>query len=287
MTTRTIKPGILVSLRTVLRGGVSYRHDALAADEVEAPREGAQVARWETTRIIDDPDEFERGKKARTAAGTAIRRMCIATDFGLLCPQDKEADLDAAIADAQKVAAEFNAGASISSVSVYTIKGRIAETDEQAARAIASEVRGLLEEMQAGIRSMDVKAVRAAADRARALRGMLDDTQSTRVNNAVEAARAAAREIVRRVDKGGEDAAVVLLELATAPIESARFAFLDTEDQAPIVNDVPGVEVQRFAEVDFEPDSETNPAAVVPDEDPVVLEMQDANDSAQEAAGAL
>jgi sugar phosphate isomerase/epimerase len=260
--TTILKPGILVSLKTTIKGGVHYEHKPLKPLE-EAQSEGAvaqagtaEIARWETTRIIDDPDEYERAKTARAKARSLISGVCVHTSFGLLCPESLEPELNQALADARRVAEEHNSSAGVTSVCVHVLKGRIASTDEEATRAIASEVTTLLEEMQRGIRQADPKIIREAANRARELGAVLDIERAEKVSKAVEAARSAARAIVRRVEKNGEDAELVIQELTQAPIDVARFAFLDFEAAPGVVKaevdaePAPGVNVQRFAELD-------------------------------------
>jgi hypothetical protein len=227
-TTSLLKPGFLVSLKTSLQGGVSYHRVDLDADRPEG--DPAAIARWETTRRIDDPDEHKRATKARSAASSLIRAVCTHTAFGLLCPESKAAELDEAIQGAQALIDAHNQAAHSTHVRVYVLRGRIASTDEEAVRALSSEVREVLEEMQAGIRRVDVTAIREAATRARKLGAILDADQAAKVNRAVEAARDAAKQIVKRIDVEGAEAVRAVAEGMSGPIEQARFSFLEIEE---------------------------------------------------------
>jgi hypothetical protein len=228
MKTAIMKPGILVSLKTTLRGGVTYSRENYdqAKDD-----QGADVAHWETTRVIEDPKEHERAVKVRSKARSTIAAWCIPTSFGLLCPLKNEAELNEAIRQSRTMVDQFNQECRYSNVGVYVLKGRIAETDEEATRAIADEVQGLLGDMKAGIVAVDPDAIRKAANKAKAVGAMLDDAQRGKVEGAIKVARQAARQIVKRVEKGGEKAAKVAAELnvTTKSIESARFSFLDLD----------------------------------------------------------
>lgn len=249
--TITIKPGLLVSLKCPIAGGTSYRQLQLdhAAD-------GARdIARWETERTIEDADEHARAVKVRTTIRTAITRLCASTDFGLICPPSRAADLDAAVIAGRRLAAEFNAGARFDQISVRVIKGRIASTDEESARAIADEIGSLLGAINAGIDKLDPKAIREAAAKARELEALLGDAEAAKVGAAVEAARVAAREITRRVGKKGEEAATVLADIQRGAIESARIAFLDFVPVVREVEALPAVVVQRFADLDLSDDA--------------------------------
>ena len=248
--TTVLQPGILVSLKTSVRGGVEYVKVDL--DPGEKPKVG-EIKRWETTKLVEDPEENERAGKVRSRAADRIRALCAKTSFGLLCSQAKEDKLDAAIAEAQNIVDAFNNVAICTEVQVHVLKGRIAETDDQAARAIASDVTDLLREMEEGIRKVDVKAIREAASRALKLGTMLDQGQVGKVTEAVQAARKAARAIAAKVVKGGEDAQVVLEEIDISPIETARIAFLDYESVGSVAEgeELPAIDVRRIAELEL------------------------------------
>ena len=229
----TLRPGLLVSLRTNLTGNVSYRAQEIEADHID-PATGARVAKWETERQIADPAEHERAVKARGRARTLIVGVCTQSAFGLLCPEQDGEKLSAAIASAREIADEFNRTAMLTRINVAVICGRIAADDVEAVRAINSEVRELLETMERGVRNLEPAQIREAANRARALSTMLSPQAAARANAAIEAARTAARAIV----KAGETAAVEVDAQAVELIRTSRLAFLDmdeatTEVQAP------------------------------------------------------
>jgi cell division septum initiation protein DivIVA len=231
MRTSVLKPGLLVSLKTTIKGGVNYQRVTL---EPEHQVGDGTRARWETKREIENAAEFEQATVTRSKARSLISAQCCASSFGLLCPISKEQQLMDAIAEARETADRFNAGAA-SRVEVYVMVGRIAQDDAEAARAIAAEVRELMSAMQAGIASASPETIREAANKARALGAMLSPDVAGKVSEAIEQARRAAREIVRRIETAGEDAATVVAQLNVSKIEAARFCVLDLDDDgAPI-----------------------------------------------------
>jgi hypothetical protein len=252
MLTSTIKPGLLVSMKTSVRGGVDYQRTELEPEH--NGENGERVARWETKRVISDPAEYKRAIETRGKARTAIISACCQTSFGLLCPEGREAELRTAVDVARIIAAEFNASAQRSTVEVYVITGKVASNDVEAAQAIAAEVRELMSDMETGIKNADPEAIRAAANAARAIGGMLSDEAGAKVSAAIAQARAAARIIVKRVEKSGELASKVIADLSVKDIEAARFAFLDM-DAAATAETVP----QAAPAVDMVP--ATQPAA--------------------------
>lgn len=267
MSTSVIRPGLLVALKSTVAGGVSYERKDLPADDLA--EQGKDTARWETIRTIEDPEEHKRATIARSLAVKEIRKVCSLTSFGLLCPESMEAELDAAIARARSIVALHNEGAQHTKVNVFALKGRIASSDTEAARAIGQEIASLIEGMNSAIDRLDVAAIRDAATKAREMSAMLSPELSQRVGEAVDAARKAARTIVRRVEKEGEQAAVVLADIQRGAIEKARIAFLDLDDAAPVVTSepaLPSVDVQRFAGLDVEEDAAPVPAVLDPAE---------------------
>jgi len=253
MKTSIIRPGLLVALKTTVTGGVIYTKVDLEADhEVES---GVRVARWETTRETTDADEHQAAIVARGQIRSLIASKCCNSAFGLLCPEDAKDDLDAAIADARKIADAHNERAQVTRVEFRVLAGRIAQSDEQAAAAIASEVRDLLGDMEASVRRADPKAIRDAASAARKLSGMLNTDAAAKVSAAIDEVRKVAREIVRRVEKAGETAASVVDSIQLDAIENARFSVLDIEssDEQMIA-----IEVQAPA-IDLAPIEDPNP----------------------------
>lgn len=242
--TSTLRPGLLVSLKTTISGNVRYQTKML--EQAHFTADGFEQSRWETERQISDPVELEAAKKARSAARGAITRICAQSAFGLLCPQSREPELDEAVAEARKAAEAFNATARYTRVSVYVMTGRVADDDVEAVKAINSEVRGLLDRMEDGVRNLDAEAIRKAATATRSLGAMLSSAAVERVSVAIEAARGAARAIA----KSGEQAATTVDQAAIKRIAESRLAFLDLDEAGEVA-----APVASGRALDLEPDA--------------------------------
>lgn len=248
-----LRPGFMVSLKTSVQGGVTYQRSELDASGVATATEGAAVARWETTKVVSDPEEHERASKVRNEARSLVSRVCVATAFGLLCPATREAELFGAVAQARALVATHNETAACTRVAVYVMTGQVADTDEENARAIGEEIRSLIQTMSAAIDRLDPDALREAASKAQRVSAMLAPEQADRVGAAVTAARKAARDITRRVEKGGEIAAVVLADIQRGAIEQARIAFLDLDGPAETTGEaLPAVDLGRVGALDVD-----------------------------------
>lgn len=229
----TLRPGLLVGLKTSIRGNVSYKtRDLEKEHQIE---DGSARAVWETERTVVNKAELNRAVKARGEARHAIASVCSRTSFGLLCPEAWEKSLREGIARARQIAADFNKRARTTEVEVNVIVGRVAQDDVEAVRAINSEVRDLMREMAVGIKELDVKQVRDAANRARSVGAMLTPEASERIKEAIATARASARQIV----KAGEQAAKEVDKEAIKKINQARTAFLDLDEAAVLPTKAP------------------------------------------------
>ena len=240
MQNRTLRPGLLVSLKTSVTGGVQYNREEIEGEHLT--EEGAKRSKWETTKTVEDAAEFDLATKVRGKCRSAIAGVCASSEFGLLCPSNREQELEDRIQAARKLAEEFNAQSKLCTVSVYVITGRIAQDDVEAVRAIGAEVKGLLDQMERGIRNGNADSIREAATKAKNLGAMLSEEAQGKVNQAIREARAAATEIVKRISKDGEAAADVVKKIRTEALDAARFAFLDlgtTEAPAQTTEAVP------------------------------------------------
>jgi hypothetical protein len=227
MQTSTLRPGLLVSLKTSLRGNVKYSTTDLGTTVTV---DGAEEARWETNRHIADKAELERATKARSKARSVVSGVCAQSAFGLLCLESRRDELETAIMEAEAIARDFNASAALSRLSFNVVVGVIAPDDARAVRAINSEMSDLLANMAEGMKNLNPQAIRDAANRARSVGQMLTSDMQAKVADAINVARQTAREMIKAAEVGvGE-----VDRLAIAKIADARTAFLDLDEQGTI-----------------------------------------------------
>jgi hypothetical protein len=220
MQTSTLRPGLLISLKTSIRGNVTY--DKRDIEREYLTEHGTKFAKWETERTIADPAEYERAVKVRSRARSIIGGICAKSAFGLLCPENAAVILEQAITEARHLVADFNNAAKLTRLDVFILAGRIASDEVEAVAAINSEVRDLLADMVEGISNSDVTLIRDAADRARSLSQMLSPDAQGRLQVAIDTARAEARRIVK-----GEGAALEVDQRAIRRINETRTTFQD------------------------------------------------------------
>jgi soluble cytochrome b562 len=241
--TSTLRPGLLVSLKTSIAGNVRYAKKTLEAEHIVDG--GVQQARWETERTVSDPVEHEAAKKVRSRASALINGVCSTSSFGLLCPEANEDKLAEAIVEARKLAEEFNQESRLTRISVNVLTGRIAPDDVEAVAAINSEISALMADMQSGIERVDVKSIREAANRVKQLGDMLTADAQAKVQIAVETARKAARAIAK-ADEMSE--AQKVDRSAIRKIADMQRGFLDLEEGAEIAAPAQQGRTVEFAE---------------------------------------
>lgn len=224
----TLRPGFLVSLKTSVRGGIKYNRRVLDSAAVNA--EGVELSRWETEKAVTDPKEHEAARKVQSAISSMIRSPCVASAFGLICPENNLEQFQAAMSEGHRLVGDFNKTAQVTRVDLYVITGRIAPNDAEAVRAINSEVAELMATMQKGMKDLDVKIIRDSASRLRQVGGMLSPNMEGVVKVAIETARANARDI----SKAAEGMAATVDNSAIRKTAEQRIAFLDMDEAGEV-----------------------------------------------------
>ena len=106
MQTTTLRPGLLVGLKTSIRGNVIFVHRDIEPEHTTD--DGKQSATWETEKTINDPTEYKLAVVVRSKVRSLVRSVCASSAFGLLCSEQNASDLENAIAEARRLAAELS-----------------------------------------------------------------------------------------------------------------------------------------------------------------------------------
>ena len=244
MTTQLLRPGLMIALQSRCKGGVEYE-----LEESETLMEGEKLTqKRKSTKTVFDLEEHERAVKIRGKALYEIRKCCVKTPFSLLCPNEREAELDVGVEKAQTMVREFNSTSTHTKISLYVMKAILMGNDEETVRGVAAEMRQLLSEMSAAVEKLDPEAIRETIQKANELSQMFQENEKEKVSLAIELARSAAREITKAVNKKGSVALPTVedFRMELSAINNASMAFLDFEAPAQVSaeNEVPQVEVQ-------------------------------------------
>lgn len=246
MNTQVMRPGILVALKTNVNGGMSYSRNIVESSEDD------KVMKWETTRYMDDPEERKLAGETAGKASRLISKLCVRTTFGLLCPTEREAELDEAVTEMRAVVGAWNETARYSFIHCSAIKGRIADNDEEAIRAIVQEARELLDRMDKGLDESDVKLIRDAANKAKKLSEMMVPGTGDQIDDALAAARRAARAIVKQAESTNQRVAAAIVSAEREAFDAARVRFIETSDE--VIDSLPSVDLQRAASIELDDD---------------------------------
>lgn len=235
---------LLVGVGIHRTGGVSYDRKLLE----EKTLGDSEYRRWETEKTIRDAEEFSAAENLASSMRRKVGRLCTRTSFGFVLAADRERELDELLEVIRDEARAASLTLRTCSLSVSFVKGRIASSDTEAARAMVREVNVFLADLKAAIDAADAKLIREVLASAKGLDQVLAPDVATPLQEAIQAARAAAKLIIKEVVKKGEDAADVLASLDLGAIESARMLFLELDNTEAVA--VPAVDASRFASVD-------------------------------------
>lgn len=239
MGTIPLKPGHMVGLSTRLRGGITYSRQELAH---ETTATGAEYQKWTTEKTVQDKAEHDEGAKVRGKIRSLVASACVWTPFSvLICPDDNLTTLDAKLAEATALRDAFNDTAQTCRVEFDCIRGRISDSTKDAAKAIAGEMRDLLDTLKEATASGDVASLRDVANKCRSMSKLMEDGSAakTAVEKALAAARSLGRQIVKEVEKGAGSLQDVLSKASLAPIDTARFALAYEEEEERLDSDAP------------------------------------------------
>jgi hypothetical protein len=229
--TETFTAGLSLALTVRISGGVEYKREEKRTRTVAT---GAKVEKWETEKTTANPAEWEAAVALRGDVRHTITRLCARTPLGdlLLIPPTRETDVRAALDAARARINAHNASASAHHLVMGCVLLRFVPEDEWTARSIRGEIFAVLTRMDSGIGNADAEAIREAADAAKRIGPMLTPEAAVALEQAVEQARRAAREITRRL-KAGEEAEVVIgeiMEHSTGRIADAMIYFAEEEE---------------------------------------------------------
>ena len=224
----TIRPGVLVTLKTALTGNVRYFTTDIEREHLLDNGQTSE-AEWNTRRITLDKEEHERAVKVRSKCRSLVTGVCTAGNF-LMCRQDRRDQLELAIKEAEGLAREFNASATVTRLGFYAGLTEVAPDDARWIAIVNSEVRDLLNAMEKGVKNLDPKAIRAAANEAQSVGKVLSLEAQERLQSSINAVRKQARKMVQ----AGETAAIEIDQSLFATLEQSRTAFLELD--APLAD---------------------------------------------------
>ena len=248
MTKMTLEGGIFLVTNIKLVGGIARKSDEANPNDyhpemVAAAPASAAVTANVTVQVKDDPEEYARAEKVREQ----IRKMLAdvastQTPIGLMAPHGKQVEMDQAIADARASAEAYNKTAKRTFVYPWIVQMSL-RADDATLKQVASEVRGLLAEMDEGVKKRDADAIREAARKAKLYAEMMDEEHGKKVLAAIEEMRASAREVAKAVKERGDAAIGEVLACDNAyrkaALNDARAAFLDVETGEAKVEAIP------------------------------------------------
>lgn len=242
----TLKPSVLVAASLTRTGGVSYAREVLN----ESQDDDHEIREWKTTRDVPKLSQLKKAEAVASQCRRLLGEVCYRTSFGLVCAKEREPQLLDAATQIRQLVEQANLELNGIRLHVSLVRGEIVSDDRAAAaEAILQDLAGFFTELQGAVEGCDVKKIRQTLATMRGVEQLLEPGQSETLQAAVKAAKHAAGQIAKEVEKKGREISEVVQELDLSAIDVARTMFLEFEPARPVEPVPPAAEVVETAEV--------------------------------------
>lgn len=241
----TLKPSVLVAASLTRTGGVSYAREVLN----ESQDDDHEIREWKTTRDVPKLSQLKKAEAVASQCRRLLGEVCYRTSFGLVCAKEREPQLLDAAKQIRQLVEQANLELNGIRLHVSLIRGEIVSDDQAAAEAILQDLAGFFTTLQGAVEGCDVKQIRQTLATMRGVEQLLEPAQSETLQAAVRAAKHAAGQIAKEVEKKGREISEVVQELDLSAIDVARTMFLEFEPAPPVTVGPPPAEVVETAEV--------------------------------------
>lgn len=294
----TIKPGILVTEHVSLTGGIHYQREYLDSKTEDQ----TLIREWHTVATTDNVGERKGAQRVASKVYTLLRRVCVQTPVGLICPLDKSKDLEETLTEVRETIDEFNKVAMTCKILAYHACFEVSSTNRMTLQAILDKVGQVASSVDAAITMQDTRAlekipkrflngisphaalalpqekkdallarvraelIREAIAEAKGFDSLLPDTAGHEVREVIREARGIARKICNRVERRGEILDEVINEVDLTGIRRTRAAFVLA---AARIRGTEGSKAQSFSLLDV-PDPKSPAEEGVSDDPPTM-----------------
>jgi DNA-binding protein H-NS len=253
-----IKPGILVTEWLHRQGGIHYKREVLENYLEDKKR----IREWKTFSIIDNEDEYKERTNVISVAYAKLRRLCVTTSVGLICPRSREKELKEIITEIRTDIDAFNNKASTCEIAARWGFFEIDENNQAAIAAIADHIAEIADSVDKALTQSDLEALRRAPVRflksmtpeaivelpdteknailarvraelirvaiadARHFDSIVTDEVASEVKTVVKQARKIARDLCKKVEKKNQAIDTVLSEVDISGIRKLRASFV-------------------------------------------------------------
>jgi len=255
-----LRPGVLLLPHCGTAGGI--KTEVLSQDTRMVGV--AEVIHTDSERTVYCAAQRNAARATMMALRRGAEKLGASVGGGLIfVPRDRNDALDAWIASAVDDAASHNKDIPLTypgveeTTLVYADPRvfAIASDDEWAARQAARELDGITRRLSDALAEMNPDKLREAAAEAARFAPVLETEQQTVLQEAINAAKVAAKQVKKAAKKGPEAFEAAKAEILTGPIDLARSTFGFEPEPAPGTPPVAVVAAQDLIgrALDFEP----------------------------------
>ncbi len=185
---------ILVHEVSVSELGLHYERE-LISERTIGEREERLL---QTLRIFENKPEAMAAKAIYEQARARLRKLCSKTVLGLVCPASREAELQEAITEIERLIAEANREFQVCRVEYTVIPIHLEHDNLKAQEALRQEVRRYADRLIEAARSVDPDAIRSVLRAGKGVEVLVEDEG---LRSEIEVMNQAAREAARTITK--------------------------------------------------------------------------------------
>lgn len=156
MKTLQINPSILVLDRVTVQRGVGYTRD----DFQEVANGEQETTTWKTTRVYQNKAESKLAESIYAKVRNTLRQTCTLTDVGFVCPQSKEADLQATIDTCKKIVDDANSQFTVCRVNFRCVCVKLEPSNSDGVASLSDALRDNVDKLRNAISNFDVVGAR-------------------------------------------------------------------------------------------------------------------------------
>ncbi|MCK5019266.1 MAG: hypothetical protein KAS32_19560 [Candidatus Peribacteraceae bacterium] len=241
VTVRQIAPCILVIPKVSCKGGITTEREDLD----KFLDDSGETVIWKTTKVIADPDEHKDSRKLRRDLKKKLLNFGMLTSIGIVVSHENLDKVKEVAEDIQEEVVEFNSYSEYVTMSFRMPIFHFTGDNEAAVSVVIDDLKDTLSQMKTAVENVDLKGIKNVVKRLKNYETVLPEDAAKVVVEAVESAKAQAKEFRKKLNKEGQALEEVRKTVDLNPINLARLALIDDSEDIDV--DISKLQGQNLA----------------------------------------
>ncbi len=237
---RQIAPCILVIPKVGCKGGIRTERE----DIDKFNDSNGETVIWKTTKIIADPEEHKESRKLRRDLKKKLLNVGLLTSIGIVVSHENLDKVKEVQLEIEEEIKEFNEYSEFVTMSLKMPVFHFTGDNEAAVSVVVDDLKDTLTQMKIAVENVDLKGIKNVVKRLKNYETVLPEDAAKRVIEAVESAKAQAKEFRKKLQKEGQALEEVRKTVDLNPINLARLALIDdSEDIEVDISELQGQDI--------------------------------------------